>query len=563
MKSLKSKMNELFLVVLLVSNLKAQWSNDPKLNNAICTAALDQRYPTIVSDGSGGAIITWLDHRNGYDNIYAQKINSNGMIQWTTNGVAICSSASAQQEQTIVSDGLGGAIITWMDYRRGYADIYAQKINSNGLVQWTTNGIPICVATGNIYLWSPTIISDGSGGAIITWYDNRNGNYDIYVQKIDSSGKVQWTTNGVVICTAKDHQWSPTIISGGSGGAIITWYDNRNGNYDIYAQKINSSGEVQWTTNGISICTAPGVQWYPTIVSDGSGGAIITWEDNRSFNNDIYAQKINSNGMIQWTTNGVAICTSAGGQQEQTIVSDGSGGAIITWRDTRINIYADIYAQKINSNGVVQWISNGVAICTAEGIQWHPTIVSDDSGGAIISWEDYRSPNYDIYAQKINSSGVVQWTTNGVAICTASGNQQEPSIVSNGSNGAIITWQDSRNGYYDIYASQINSKGILPVEVEVNFEIPNIFLLKQNYPNPFNPKTNFDFKISELGLVTFKIYNVIGQEVATLINEELKPGAYKVSWNASGFPSGVYFYTLTFQGNKGNFISTKKMVYLR
>ncbi|MEW6004867.1 MAG: T9SS type A sorting domain-containing protein [Stygiobacter sp.] len=100
-------------------------------------------------------------------------------------------------------------------------------------------------------------------------------------------------------------------------------------------------------------------------------------------------------------------------------------------------------------------------------------------------------------------------------------------------------------------------------ELEHVNETPSQFILGQNYPNPFNPKTNFDFNISELGLVTFKIYNVIGQEVATLVNEELKPGAYKVSWNASGFASGIYLYTLTFRGANSNFISTKKMVYLR
>ena len=85
---------------------------------------------------------------------------------------------------------------------------------------------------------------------------------------------------------------TPTIVSDGSGGAIITWQDYRNGNNDIYAQRINAGGTVQWTLNGVAICTETHSQTYPTIVSDGSGGAIITWQDDRNGNNDIYAQRI-------------------------------------------------------------------------------------------------------------------------------------------------------------------------------------------------------------------------------------------------------------------------------
>lgn len=91
--------------------------------------------------------------------------------------------------------------------------------------------------------------------------------------------------------------------------------------------------------------------------------------------------------------------------------------------------------------------------------------------------------------------------------------------------------------------------------------IPTQFTLSQNYPNPFNPSSKIKFDIPSGGnkyisSVQLKIYNVLGKEVTTLVNEELKPGSYSVEWNAFGNPSGVYFYKLT----AGNFSETKKMV---
>ncbi|MDP1675821.1 MAG: T9SS type A sorting domain-containing protein, partial [Bacteroidota bacterium] len=326
--------------------------------------------------------------------------------QWTADGVVISTAAYDQYSPTIVNDGSGGAIITWHDGRSVTSyDIYAQKINASGVVQWTADGVAISTAANNQYY--PTIVSDGSGGAIITWQDCRSGaNWDIYAQKINSSGAVQWITDGVAISTAANFQYSPTIVSDGSGGAIITWQDYRSGTSDdIYAQRINASGVVQWTANGVAISTAANYQYYPTIASDGSGGAIITWQDARSGNYDIFSQKINNAGVVQWVANGVAISTAANTQSSPTIVSDGSGGAIITWQDARSGTN-DIYAQKINASGVVQWTADGVAISTASSDQSSPTIVSDGSGGAIITWQDYRSGTYyDIYAQKIDRYG--------------------------------------------------------------------------------------------------------------------------------------------------------------
>ncbi len=98
-----------------------------------------------------------------------------------------------------------------------------------------------------------------------------------------------------------------------------------------------------------------------------------------------------------------------------------------------------------------------------------------------------------------------------------------------------------------------------PASVDGQKDLPKEFVLYQNYPNPFNPTTEIRYQISEVSHVTLKVYDVLGREVATLVNDELASGTYDVAWNASGFASGVYFYRLTGGGR----VQTKTMVILK
>lgn len=101
-------------------------------------------------------------------------------------------------------------------------------------------------------------------------------------------------------------------------------------------------------------------------------------------------------------------------------------------------------------------------------------------------------------------------------------------------------------------------KGI-KVGVKEIESIPTAYELEQNYPNPFNPKTNINFSIQEAGLVTLKVFNTLGQEVATLVNENMQPGKYNVDFDASKLASGIYIYKMS----AGTFTSSKKMMLVK
>ena len=451
------------LLVLLPCIASAQWIPD---GTPVCTELSHQYEPCIVSDGSGGAIIAWVDLRNGNNNIYAQRIDADGNVQWLPNGNLIINSAGTVSNPVMIPDGAGGAIIAWEDQRNGNGDIFAQRVASDGTIQWWVNAMAIC--TEAEFQGRQAIASDGAGGAIITWMDYRSSNYDVYAQRITASGVVQWTTNGIVVCATTGPQNYPDITSDGSGGAIIAWRDSRGTDADIYAQRINSAGVKQWAPDGVAICTASGSQGAVKIASDGAGGGIMVWLDNRSPFAGVYVRKVDLGGLPRWTADGVRICSDLNRRNPQ-IISDGAGGAITCW-DGPGRLPEPwywqwgIFASKINSVAVIQWGVEGVDVYQdgQHGTDFYlddAQLVSDGAGGAIITWSDDRYSR-GIHAQRVNSSGDILWGTDGKDICMADNDQGNPQLISDGATGAIITWDDQRTpaNETDIYAQRIYEK---------------------------------------------------------------------------------------------------------
>jgi hypothetical protein len=456
----------------------AGWPADPMVNAPVCTVTGSQLMPVTVSDGANGAITTWVDTRAGADYaIYAQRISVDGAPLWTAGGVALCTAALMKGAPAITSDGAGGAIVTWQDWRNGTDwNIYAQRISAAGTVQWTVDGEALCTAPDNQY--NASLVTDGAGGAIVAWTDGRldsshSTNHDIYAQRISAGGVIQWAVDGVGLCTLTSDQLKPALVPDGAGGAIVCWQDWRSGQAnmmsaaDLYAQRVSAGGAVQWAADGLPVCTAADGQIQQAIVPDGAGGAIVTWQDSRSGTfEDLYAQRISASGAPQWTGDGVVVCPSSAGKWFPSAAADGAGGVVVAWWENRFGTY-DIYAQRLTDTGARAWLSSGVVVCNYYEDQRYPAIVSDGANGAIVTWQDGRSGvDDDIYAQRISAAGAEMWTTGGVLLSGAPLPQNLPSIATDGLNGAIVAWADDRNiatTGTDIYAQRVFADGSTPV----------------------------------------------------------------------------------------------------
>ncbi len=386
---------------------------------------------------------------------------SNGFSQWVQSpaiNTPVCVQPHRQDDARIVSDSKSGAIITWTDYRVDsiHGDIYVQRMNAAGYPMWTANGVGVCTDTNHQSM--EYMCQSENGAAIIVWEDNRNADRDIYAQKVDSLGNILWTANGVAVCSKIAKQKNPRVMSDGVGGAFVVWEDSVGGTFDIYAQRVSSTGVNLWTAGGIPICNAAGIQGGARIATDGFGGAIIAWQDKRGFiDNFIYAQRVDASGNVKWTANGAIICNTPGGQINPKLIADGNHGAYLAWQDKRNGDDYDIYAQRIDSTGTIKWGQFGNIVCSAIFNQSAIDMTADHTDGTIIAWKDERNSIYQIFANRVRGDGSKPWVNNGILLGTGI----NPNTDDDASGGAVIAWQDSTstNGTWDVFSQRIDSTG--------------------------------------------------------------------------------------------------------
>jgi hypothetical protein len=199
----------------------------------------------------------------------------------------------------------------------------------------------------------PAVAMDSSGNFVITWTDEPNFWPDIYAQRYNSSG-IPLGSNFKVNDTAISSQLSPAIAMDGSGNFIITWWDSRNGNWDIYAQRYNSTGTPLGSNFKVNDDPGASSQQVTDIATTDSGNFIIAWKDYRNGDPDIYAQKYDASGNPQDSNYLVPNPSYGSFNQVNPAVAANSSNIYFTWMDDRRSQGYDIYAK------VVDWSWMGV-----------------------------------------------------------------------------------------------------------------------------------------------------------------------------------------------------------
>jgi hypothetical protein len=502
------------VALLLPHSASAEWAADPRTNLAVCTARGNQERPAIIADGSGGTIIVWEDQRGGSWDIYAQHVLSSGTVDpaWPGDGRVICSAPGDQRGAELVSDGAGGAVVAWEDARSGHANVHAQHVLASGAVDpaWPANGRALGASDDS---QGPlTIVADGSGGAIVTWLSSRSGGEEhaIVAQRLLASGGIDthWPSAGRVLSTvaiSKDpYSWwnrRPFGVADGAGGAIVTWQDYRQRSR-VFAQHLLASGSAapDWPEKGFAPSAAEwGDQDTPLILSDGAGGGIIAWSDTRQSVWSVHAQHALARGARdpKWPAEGRAVAdapiadpaerpskqfpTSAIPVEQfiAGLVSDGAGGAIVAWENDRYNAH-DLYAGHVTANGQADpaWPAEGRRLNrTRQVVGKFGAMVADGQGGAFVVWTVASSSvsiglhgrsfhtDDDVVAQHVVRNGTLDpaWPEEGRVVSSAKHGQLLPQIVADDRGGVIVVWQDERtkDRSSDIYAQRVQSNGEL------------------------------------------------------------------------------------------------------
>jgi len=527
------------------TELLAKWQTD---GTPVSTETGPQMSPELVPDDTGGVIITWSDVRFGNQDIYAQRVNADGDMLWTIDGVSVTTNTDDQIGPRIVATGNGGTIIVSTDERNGgnNFDIYAQKLDVDGNPQWTVDGVT--VSTAAFDQAAPALVYDGAGGAIIAWKDRRTGtDNDIYAQRVNSYGRVEWASDGIPVAVTPETQTEVQAVSGITGQAIFVWRDHRDADGEIYAQCLDLDGTALWTPNGLAVSN--GARILGTIrfsaATDGENGCIATWTDQRTTAPGIYAQRVRESGLTAWPADVPLSLEPFSSSSGPTVVPDGHGGVIAAWHDYR-STNSDIYAQRMDSTGSALWTANGVAVVDTVGTQAFFDSAPTPTG-AIVVWRDDRSGDPDLYAQLLDLSGAKQWESQGTPVCTVAGYQTRVRVAPGLGESAIAVWEDYRGLDSDIYASTIGS-ALSGLEMGTVLRGP--LTLLANAPNPFPARTAFRFALSQPADVTIEVFDLRGRRIWESRRSAMGLGTHSIPFVARQrdgrrLPDGVYFYQVS------------------
>jgi hypothetical protein len=195
-----------------------------------------------------------------------------------------------------------------------------------------------------------------------------------------------------------------------------------------------------------------GEQCTPYAVSDGSGGAIITWVDLRGGSyTDIYAQHVDAAGQALWAADGIQISTSPDDDEVPAIIADGSGGAIIAWQ-SGLFVYTNILAQRVDASGNPLWAGGGITVSSALGGQAGVRLATDGAGGMVAAWSDGRNEGLtSIYAQRVERNGFLGYPSPYLGSVVDHPGDQGGQVIVTWDPSYLDVWPDCAVDYYSVW----------------------------------------------------------------------------------------------------------------
>lgn len=508
----------------------------------------DDKAYAIAIDASGNSYVTGesVGNSTGPD-ITTIKYNPQGVQQWVSRYDG--PGDTTDVGRAIIVDNQGNVYVTGQSTGVGTGlDYVTIKYDAQGTQQWVNryNG------PGNRIDEAVSIALDNSGNIIVTGFSTgSNLAYGYATIKYNPQGIQQWVMRYNSPLIYDDEACS--VKTDNSGNVYVTGTSYASGSFDDYATiKYNSSGVEQWVVrfNGFG---GHSTDIAYAMAVDGDGNVYVTGRSTIGISGYNYATvKYNTLGTELWVSryNGPGGYGSA-----YSIAIDNSGYIYVTGVALGLNntqLYATL---KYSTQGLLQWAStyNG----PGNTLEFPPSVAVDNAGNVYIAGKS-ADPNSDYNTIKYNFQGTQQWVesyngpANSVDIPSSIAADSTGSIYVTGYSTGIGTGADFTTIKY----------GQLTGIRKGSSDIPEEYSLSQNYPNPFNPTTKIKFDIpanSGNELTSLKIYDILGNEVSTLVSDHLAPGSYELVWDAKNFPSGIYFASL----KSGSFSKTKKMTMVK
>jgi photosystem II stability/assembly factor-like uncharacterized protein len=471
---------------------------------------------------------------------------------------------------------------------------------NNGIT--AANTLDICFdSEGTIYAasWSNYLQKSTDKG--LTWQSLPNGFEQSYFYTViadDNDNLLAGTDEGVYRSTNKGESWTRTALLGSNNFSYRLFKDSTNRIYSLnYAAGIYRTTDLgnNWVRidNGFSHSGffSFTIDSNNQIYAGTRGGAIY------KSNNGTNWVKIYQSNIQNSVVGGIAIAPNgyifANNNYEGTLRSTDAG---VTWIKVKTDIERQSYSPiEITNTGTIYISGSGDKLfkSTDNGDSWEDVslnlvevrkIIFDKNDDIYLATDEsvWRSnPDFipvelSTFTASVTENSVnLKWTTStelnnkGFEISRSTGKDEWISLSFIPGSGTTTepkeyTYTDNNlnPGIYKYKLIQIDYDGTRKEEKEIEVEVSNLpteYALFQNYPNPFNPTTTIKYSVKEAGIVSLKVYDILGKEITTLVNETKSPGEYSVQYDGAKLSSGVYFYTM----RAGGYVDTRKFMLMK
>ncbi|HEY5123120.1 MAG TPA: exo-alpha-sialidase [Ignavibacteria bacterium] len=462
------------------------------------------------------------------------RMTNDPQLSFTSFGNARCVAANGDVVHVVWYSGDTVGVNGW--------DIFYKRSTDKGST-WST---AVNLSNNGLISYNPAIAVSGSDVHVV-WFGNGDGNYEEYYIR-STDGGITWEPK-VRLTNALNSSAHGSIAASGSNVHFV-WMDYRNGKCEVFYKKSVDAG-VNWSED--LLLNNSGVKSYMPAVAVSGSVVHVVWADSIAGNWEIYYKR-SVDGGITWGAD-TRLTNNSAVSNYPTLAVSGSTVHIV-WTDNRNKTVTLFY--KRSTNGGVTWGSDVEIFKKGPNYSRQFPSIAVEGSNVHVVYSQFVIGGPEIYYVSSVNAGV-NWGSD-VRLTNSADYSYIPSIAV--LNGNInVLWRDYRDGNWEIYYKRyINSpKNNLTRTTNMNTGTPDKFSLSQNYPNPFNPVTNINFDIPKQGFVNLKIYDLLGREIQSLVNENLCAGSYSVNWDASPFSSGTYIYRIETQG----FAEVKRMLLIK
>ena len=531
----------LWLLALLALPGRAQFTTSTEQTKFLCNVARDQAKVQAVADGAGGAFVVWIDKRNGYNSgrgtaLYAQRLDATGTPKLTVNGLRLYQTGSREVFDVRATAWNGGVLVAWVQggFAIGGDTVRCQLYSLAGVPQWKQ---PTVVATRTSTLsflgtnkYSFSIIPTSTGGATIT----TSGDYSLVFNQVSKDGALRWALNSKVQLVEGATYFS-TIGDGSDGFYLVGSVGDFA--YPLMAHHFDADGKPTWglgTQLAAGSDTSRRGDWR--LLTDPAGNLYVAWVSNAD---DPLAAKLLPSGDLAWAAPGfVKLCTASSKQSYPTAIWH-NNALWMAWADDRgSNLNFSCYAQKIDADGKLAWSANGVPVYAGTTNYMNPKLAASDNGSVLAFFDTNFGAAFA--SQKLLPTGAQAFAADGVPLSTVRDSRpfyDDFALVSQ-PNGSVQTYWSTFGTAatgHDIAYGRMQRTGTLlgtteAVAARLGFSL---------YPNPAHSELQLQLPAGTTA-TALRLYDAQGRLAASfapaarLALPALAPGLYVLRATVAG-----------------------------